>query len=219
MQRNASASHVLVAQDTMRIGQTNSLLPEQHWTRLSIVLITLITGAMTDEDVIRALLGGSASFNLKVTSTMTVTLAVWNKCPNQKVFVFSPDHGLTIFDSGYAGRLSVKSNHRIILDKLQESDFITYCYELTTFPHGSLQGQIKLVKTTENGDMPIMIISVGCSIGLIVLCGIVAGVVCYKKRKSNLADTALQPGGVSGGQPSQNEEEVENEDCSYLDVK
>lgn len=119
---------------------------------LHFFLCLFFTGAMTDEDVIRALLGGSASFNLKVTSTMTVTLAVWNKCPNQKVFVFSPDHGLTILDSGYAGRLSVKSNHRIILDKLQESDFITYCYELTTFPHGSLQGQIKLVKTTENGE-------------------------------------------------------------------
>ncbi|KTF79278.1 hypothetical protein cypCar_00013443 [Cyprinus carpio] len=214
----------------MRIGQTKSfLLPEQHWIHLLIFVITLITGALTDEDVIKALLGGSASFKFKVTTGMKVTLAVWKKCPDQKVFVFSPIHGLKIFDNNYADRLSIKSNHSILLDKLQESDFVTYCYELTTFPNGSLQGQNKLEKTTENGDVPIMIISVGCSIGLIVLCGIIAGVVCYKKRKSN---TVLNPGGPPGSQPSvrlknkkrpkrirsQNEEEVEIEDFNYLNM-
>ncbi len=119
---------------------------------LHFFLCLSLIGALTDDDVTRALLGGSASFNFKVTADMKVTLAVWKKCPNQKVFVFSPIHGLTISDNNYTGRLSVKSDHSIILDKLQESDFGTYCYELSTFPNGSLQGQNKLEKTTENGE-------------------------------------------------------------------
>ncbi|XP_052411999.1 uncharacterized protein LOC127957483 [Carassius gibelio] len=214
----------------MRTGQTKSfLLPELHWIHLLIFFITPITGALTDEDVIKARLGGSASFNFKVTTGMKVILAVWKKCPDQKVFVFSPVYGLEILDNNYAGRISVKSNQDIILDKLQESDFVNYCYELTTFPNGSLQGQNKLEKTTENGAVPIMMISVGCSIGLMVLCAIIIGGVCYKKRKSN---TASHPGGPPGSQlsvrmknkkrpkrlRSQNEEEVENEDLNYMDV-
>lgn len=114
-------------------------------------LSLFFTGAFTDEDVIRAPLGGSATFNLNVTKDMKVSLAEWSRCPDQKVFVFSPSHGLTIVNNSYAGRLFAKSNHSIVLEKLQESDFVTYCYKLSTFPHGSLQGQINLVKRTENG--------------------------------------------------------------------
>ncbi|XP_043094299.1 uncharacterized protein LOC122344793 [Puntigrus tetrazona] len=205
----------------MRTGQTSFLLSVQHWIHLLIFFLTLITGVLTDEEVIRALLGGSASLNFKVKADMKVTLAVWKKCPDEKVFVYSPIHGLTIFDNNYAGRLSIKSNYNIILDKIQESDFGTYCYELTTFPDGSLQGTNKLEKATENGDLPIMIISAGCSIGLIVLCGIVTGVVCYKKRKSSLA---LDHGGPPGSQlknkkqPNESISSQNEEDFNYLNI-
>lgn len=130
-------------------------------TRFFISLLALLfllslfffTGAFTDEDVIQAPLGGSATFNLKVTRNMKVSLAEWSRCPDQKVFVFSPSHGLTIVNNSYAGRLFAKSNHSIVLEKLQESDFVTYCYKLSTFPQGSLQGQINLVKRTEKGKI------------------------------------------------------------------
>lgn len=128
------------------------LFGQLHSSLFALHSLFVFIGALTDEDVIKALLGGSASFKFKVTTGMKVTLAVWKKCPDQKVFVFSPIHGLKIFDNNYADRLSIKSNHSILLDKLQESDFVTYCYELTTFPNGSLQGQNKLEKTTENGE-------------------------------------------------------------------
>ncbi|CAM4543556.1 unnamed protein product [Leuciscus chuanchicus] len=207
----------------MRIGQTNpSLLSEQHRTHLLILFITLTTGAFTDEDVIRAPLGGSATFKFKVTRDMTVSLAEWSRCPDHKVFVFSPSHGLTIVNQSYAGRLFAKSNHSVILEKLQESDFVTYCYKLSTFPQGSLQGQMNLVKRTENGLPNTVIISVGCGMGLLVLCGIIAGVVCYKKRRSN---PALNPGGLPSGQSNkpkstrtQSEEEMQNEDHNYLKI-
>lgn len=105
-------------------------------------LYLFFIGAFTDEDVIRAPLGGSATFKFKVTRDMTVSLAEWSRCPNHKVFVFSPSHGLTIVNNSYAGRLFAKSNHSVVLQKLQESDFVTYCYKLSTFPLGSLQGQM-----------------------------------------------------------------------------
>ncbi|KAK7172956.1 hypothetical protein R3I93_002929 [Phoxinus phoxinus] len=202
----------------MRIGQTNpSLLTEQHRTHL-LLFITLITGAFTDEDVIRAPLGGSATFKFKVTRDMTVSLAEWSRCPDHKVFVFSPIHGLTIINNSYAGRLFAKSNHSVILEKLQESDFVTYCYKLSTFPQGSLQGKINLEKRTEKGLPITVIISVGCGMGLLVLCGIIAGVVCYKKRRSNSALNGL-PSGQSNKPKStrtQSEEDMQNEDHNYL---
>ncbi|XP_051552412.1 uncharacterized protein LOC127440073 isoform X2 [Myxocyprinus asiaticus] len=228
----------------MRIGQTNpSVLTEQYWTHNLILFITFLTGALTDEDVIQSVLGGSASFSFKVTGDMTVTQTELSRCPDQKVFVFSPQYGLSILDNIYAKRLSVESNHSFQLEKLQESDFRTYCYKLTTFPDGSLTGEIKLVKKTDNGhstlsepsDSPItMIISLTCGIGFAVLCGIIAGVVCYKKRSKvqNPVHTALHSGSRPYSQPSvlqidqdqpsstrrQSEEEVENDDGNYLNV-
>lgn len=177
----------------MRIRHTH---PEQHWTRLLILFITLITEALTEDEAIQALLGGNAPLNFKVDKSVIVTLTEWSRCPDEKVFVFSPVHGLSILNISYAGRLSAKSNNTIVLTNLQESDFGTYCYKVTTFPHGSLQGQIKLVKKTpdENG-LPILVISVGCgAAAFIVLCGITVGVVCYRKRKRNLGKTALATG-------------------------
>ncbi|ROI27720.1 hypothetical protein DPX16_23042 [Anabarilius grahami] len=209
----------------MRIGQTNpSLVSEQHRTHVLILFITLITGAFTDEDVIRAPLGGSATFNLKVTGDMKVSLAEWSRCPDQKVFVFSPSHGLTIVNNSYAGRLFAKSNHSIVLEKLQESDFVTYCYKLSTFPQGSLQGQINLVKRTENviiSGLPMtVIISAGCGMGLIVLFGIIAGVVCYKKRRSNPALNPVQHKDQNKAKSTrtQSEEELQNDDSNYLSL-
>lgn len=114
-------------------------------------LSLFFTGAFTDEHVIQAPLGGSATFNLNITRDMKVSLAEWSRCPDHKVFVYSPNHGLTIVNNSYAGRLFAKSSHSIVLENLQESDFVTYCYKLSTFPDGSLQGKINLVKRTENG--------------------------------------------------------------------
>ncbi|TRY81590.1 hypothetical protein DNTS_012095 [Danionella cerebrum] len=60
--------------------------------------------AVMDEEL-HALLGGSVSFNLKVTENITVTLAEWSRCPQNKVFVFSPGLGLSVLDKSYEGRL------------------------------------------------------------------------------------------------------------------
>jgi len=124
---------------------------------LLLSLFVFHIGAFTDEEVIQAPLGGSATFKFKVTGDTAVSLTEWSRCPDHKVFVYSPSHGLSIVNNNYTGRLFAKSSHSFILEKLQESDFVTYCYKLSTFPQGSLQGQINLVKRTENGkntDLP-----------------------------------------------------------------
>ncbi len=95
---------------------------------------------------------GVASLNFKVTADMKVTLAVWKKCPNQKVLCSAPIHGLLYLTTTILVVFPWKSDHALYWIRLQESDFGTYCYELTTFPNGSLQGQNKLEKTTENGE-------------------------------------------------------------------
>ncbi len=64
------------------------------------------------------------------------------------------------------------------------SDFCLYA-DLHFFFNNNKQINRKKRKTQHCvnllvGNVPITIISVGCSIGLIVLCGIIAGVVCYK---------------------------------------
>ncbi|XP_051513015.1 uncharacterized protein LOC127417202 isoform X2 [Myxocyprinus asiaticus] len=184
----------------MRIGQTNSsLLPEKHWIHCLILFITLITGALTDENVIKSVLGGSASFRFKVTGDMKLTQTELSRCPNQKVFVSSPQFGLNILDSNYTNRLSVESNHSFKLETVQESDFGTYCYKLTTFPDGSLTGEITLVKETKNGRSALsepsgppitMLISLNCGIGFAVLCGIIAGVVCYRVMENKKIQTS-----------------------------
>lgn len=106
-------------------------------------------GVLTNEHVIRAPLGGRATFSFNVTQSMIITQTELNSCTNGKVLVFSPKYGLHIQNNSYEGRFSPKANHSLVLDNIQESDFGMYCYKLTTFPNGSLGGKIKLLRETK----------------------------------------------------------------------
>ncbi|XP_055055007.2 uncharacterized protein [Misgurnus anguillicaudatus] len=210
----------------MRIERINShLLSEQHW--ILIIFVSLLTVVLTDESVINAFLGDKATIRFNVTGSTKITQIELNRCTEQKIFVFSPEHGLNIQDQNYDGRVSVEKTH-IILERLQESDFGTYCYKLTTFPLGSLEEKIKLVRETTNdtsGPPIIMIIGLTCGIGLAVLCGVIGGVVCHKKR--HVVHIVLDPKSLPvlqkdrerpNGTPTQRDEEEDHNDGNYLNV-
>ncbi|XP_065106509.1 uncharacterized protein [Paramisgurnus dabryanus] len=206
----------------MRIERINShLLSEQHW--IVIVFVSLLTVVLTDEHVINAFLGDKATISFNVTGSTTINQIELNRCTDQKIFVFNKLYGLHMQDQNYDGRVSVQPPH-VILARLQESDFGTYCYKLTTFPQGSLEGKIKLVRKTKSGEdlyqySPnntrhsvdpsgppiIMIIGLTCGIGLALLCGVIGGVVCHKKDRE-------RPNGT------QRDEEEEHNDGNYLNV-
>ncbi|XP_065106510.1 uncharacterized protein [Paramisgurnus dabryanus] len=190
----------------MRIERINShLLSEQHW--IVIVFVSLLTVVLTDEHVINAFLGDKATISFNVTGSTTINQIELNRCTDQKIFVFNKLYGLHMQDQNYDGRVSVQPPH-VILARLQESDFGTYCYKLTTFPQGSLEGKIKLVRKTKSdpsGPPIIMIIGLTCGIGLALLCGVIGGVVCHKKDRE-------RPNGT------QRDEEEEHNDGNYLNV-
>ncbi|KAL7837893.1 hypothetical protein AOLI_G00262970 [Acnodon oligacanthus] len=188
------------------------------WT-CSLVIYTLVRECPADSEIItsqtvRARLGHSASLTCRVKGSVHVLQSQWSRCPDHIILVYQERPGAHVANKSYEGLVSTEGYHTLILKRVQEGDFGEYCCKLTTYPSGSLEGQVQLVEEDEKEDavsksfgttkrppasstdlpsqptagLPVMmIVYISCgAAGFVVLMGIIIGLVCRKRRRKVL---------------------------------
>ncbi|KAF4072763.1 hypothetical protein AMELA_G00251460 [Ameiurus melas] len=105
---------------------------------------------------VRGRLGHSVSLQCKVKDDVKVSLSQWTRCTSlSSIAVFNPvfnsTHNAKIMDP-YINRVSIKEYHTLTIDPVQDGDFGKYCCTVTTFPRGSLEGQVQLLKYEEQNE-------------------------------------------------------------------
>ncbi|KAL6464083.1 hypothetical protein MHYP_G00284740 [Metynnis hypsauchen] len=186
------------------------------WT-CSLLLYTLVRECPADSEIItsqtvRARLGHAASLTCQANGSLHVVQSQWSRCPDRIILVYQEKPGAYVANNSYEGLVSTEGYHTLILKRVQEGDFGEYCCKLTTYPSGSLEGQVQLLEEDEKEDalsksfgttkhppasstnllpsqpiagLPVMIIVyISCgAAGFVVLMGIIIGLVCRKRRR------------------------------------
>ncbi|KAG7314972.1 hypothetical protein KOW79_022275 [Hemibagrus wyckioides] len=155
-------------------------------------------------DPVRARLGQSASLSCKVKDEVQVVLSEWTRCTDSSsIAVFNPDQAAehrSHVKEPYTGNVSITEYHTLTIHQVQDADFGEYCCKVTTFPSGSLNGRVHLLK--EDGkqvdegkqmDHPksppagvpvMMIVFITCGVaGFVILTGIISLLLCSKRRR------------------------------------
>ncbi|KAL7823606.1 hypothetical protein AOLI_G00330500 [Acnodon oligacanthus] len=147
------------------------------WT-CSLVIYTLVRECPADSEIItsqtvRARLGHSASLTCRVKGSVHVLQSQWSRCPDHIILVYQERPGAHVANKSYEGLVSTEGYHTLILKRVQEGDFGEYCCKLTTYPSGSLEGQVQLVEEDEKEGLPVMmIVYISCgAAGFVVLMG------------------------------------------------
>ncbi|XP_053474168.1 uncharacterized protein LOC128603624 [Ictalurus furcatus] len=170
---------------------------------------------------VRGRLGHSVSLQCKVKGEVTVTLSHWTRCNDSySIAVFYPRSNSTPIANvmePYMSRVSIEEYHTLNINPVQDGDFGKYCCKVTTFPQGSLEGRVQLLKYEEQNEevdkpksppagLPVMmIVYITCGVlGFVILTGITVLVFKTKRRSKvrNPMHVTVTPASLTPKQPS-----------------
>ncbi|KAF5891881.1 zinc finger X-chromosomal protein-like isoform X1, partial [Clarias magur] len=108
---------------------------------------------LTVSDPVRAGLGQSASLSCKVNGKVHVSQSQWTRCNDSQPFAvfksvingISPVH----INESYQGQVSITGYHTLTFHQVREANLGEYCCKVTTFPSGSLEGRVLLLRHEE----------------------------------------------------------------------